>query len=235
MTPTTCPYDTMNQRFLDGAVVVATICSLAFSGGYLWRHSEAAQRKRDTSALHAISNWRDLSSEGHRTGSPTPAVTLTVFTDYQCPGCRQFEATLEEIERRHPKDLAVIRRHFPLMRIHPFARVGAIAAECAADQERFAEFHRTVYANQDSIGLLGWDRFASRSGVRDTVKFGRCLSDSTHVSIVDRDIAAGERLALPGTPSFLVNDSLYMGSRSVDELEQVIQSAIRHSNSLSKR
>lgn len=225
----------MNQRILDAAVIGATICSLAFSVGYLWRHSATAQRTRDIAALHAVKDWRELSSEGHRSGSSAPIVTMTVFTDYQCPGCRQFESTLQATEKRHAKDLVVIRRRFPLTRIHPFARAGAIAAECAAEQGRFSEFHRAVFAGQDSIGLLGWDKFAARSGIRDSGKFSRCLADSTHASVVDRDIAAGERLSLPGTPSFIVNDSLYMGSRSPDELEHLVKSAMIRANSLARR
>ncbi len=47
-------------------------------------------------------------------GSADALVTLVVFSDFQCPFCKQVEQTLAELERRYGKDLRIVWKDYPL-------------------------------------------------------------------------------------------------------------------------
>lgn len=55
-------------------------------------------------------------------------------------------------------------------------------------------------------------------------------ADLDQFNIVNRDVYAGDERALAGTPAFLIDDSLQMGSRPVDELTQLVEAAARGRN-----
>ena len=221
----------MNQRIIDTTLVLLMTSSLTFTGLFVWKHTGArAADIRDKSALRHVADWKALATIGHRVGASDVPVTLVAFVDYQCPGCRQFETAVEALVQADSSVVAVEYRHFPLAQIHPLARTAAMAAECAGAVGRFAPMHELLYRDQDSIGVRSWGRFAVRARIADTAGFVRCIRDSTYKAAVDRDVYAAQQLALPGTPSFLVNDSLYMGARSLDELSTLVKAAASHAN-----
>ena len=68
--------------------------------------------------------------------------------------------------------------HYPLP-THRFAEPAALAAECAGEQGRFAEFVGAVYAGQDSLGLKPWWEYARIATVQDSLlRYVNCLRAS---------------------------------------------------------
>ncbi len=63
---------------------------------------------------------------------PTNAkVTLVVFSDFQCPYCREFAKTIrEEIPKKYPNDVRIEFQDFPIASIHKWALPAAEAAHC---------------------------------------------------------------------------------------------------------
>ena len=100
-----------------------------------------------------LTEWRDLASVGHVIGSPKARLKIVELSDFQCPFCNDLHLTLKLLLARHPGEIAVVYRHFPLpARMHPFAQAAAIASECAAAQHKFVEYHDALFERQDSIG-----------------------------------------------------------------------------------
>src|SRR2546425_393177 len=94
---------------------------------------------------------------GLRPGGPArgPAdakVTVVEFSDFQCPFCQRAKPVLDEIATRHPNDVKIVYRHLPLDSLHPRARASAEAAACAAEGNKFWEFHDRLFANQRALG-----------------------------------------------------------------------------------
>src|SRR4051812_34783976 len=80
--------------------------------------------------------------EAYRTKGPESAkVTIVEFSDFQCPACRFAEPPLRQIMSMYQGDVRLIFKHFPLERIHEYARMGAVSAECAGRQGKFWELH----------------------------------------------------------------------------------------------
>ena len=49
------------------------------------------------------------------------------FSDFECPSCRIFESTVEQLTQQYKESLYFAYRHFPLPG-HPYAVPAALAA-----------------------------------------------------------------------------------------------------------
>jgi protein-disulfide isomerase len=103
------------------------------------------------------------------------------------------------------RDVALVFLHYPLPN-HPYAEPAARAAECADEQGGFEPFIDVAYARQDSLGKLPWTVLALAAGVRDTSRFGNCMSDTSRTFRRIRDGRDhGRNLDLAGTPTVIIN------------------------------
>lgn len=87
-------------------------------------------------------------------GSTNARVTLIEFSDYQCPFCeRHFTQTELQLKKEYI-DTGKVKfyyRDFPLSQIHPGAQKAAEAARCAGDQNKYWEYHDSLFQNQQNI------------------------------------------------------------------------------------
>src|SRR5205823_3620191 len=88
---------------------------------------------------------------GRLRGDPNSVVTIVEFADFQCPYCKQTEATLNDLLRKYPGQVKLAFRDFPLGSIHPYAEKAAEAARCAGKQGKFWEFHDALFTNQAKL------------------------------------------------------------------------------------
>lgn len=150
---------------------------------------------------------------GNRDGKST----LIEFVDYECPVCRAADSLLQIAFRKNPQ-LRVVVLQFPLVTIHPRAHAAAKAAVCAADQERFAQFHTTLFQHGVAPDERGLWRSARLAGVPDSVRFISCMGQQTTDLKVERAIALARRLGVRGTPTFLTQNGMRVGLEHVIEL-----------------
>lgn len=185
------------------------------------RNLEVAPTVVQTFQRIAIHNRDKLVASGNILGASTAPTKLIEFSDFQCPFCREFQQTMREFQSRHPNDVAVVYRQFPLP-IHAFAHEAAIASECAANEKRFPAFANLLFAEQDSLGSVPWTTFASRAGVQDTTRFKECMASAATAAEVDTDVAVGSRLGITGTPAIIVGDEMLIGALPLDTLESLV-------------
>jgi protein-disulfide isomerase len=120
--------------------------------------------------------------------------------------------------------VALVYRHYPLP-YHKNAVPAAQASVCAARQGRFEEYHDALFAQQDSLGLIPWTRLASTAGVPDVAEFQSCMQSSVPGSEIERDLQAGTRLGVRGTPAILVNERFISGAPP--GVEELVERAVR--------
>lgn len=104
-------------------------------------------------------------------GSADAPVTLTLFTDFQCPYCARAEPLVAEILEEHGDRIALDVRHLPLTRIHPAAWPAALAAEAASEQDRFWDMY-------DALFVLGPSGLGEALGMSRPGWFGRLIGRS---------------------------------------------------------
>lgn len=171
------------------------------------QRAEAAQRgQREagarTAAMLPVSKGRD-----HIRGNPGAPVTLIEYSDFECPFCKRFHATLKKVVDGSNGQVKWVYRHFPLDELHPVkARKEAAAAECAAELGgnnafwKFADrfFELTPSNNQTDIDTV-LPQIAREIGL-DKAQFASCLASGRHDRRVEEDYQSAVASGGRGTP-----------------------------------
>ena len=185
---------------------------------------------------HSDRKWTELEGlsrgqapdGGHFIGSQNPTVTITEFSDYECPGCKSVHAQLRKLVMQYPSQLRIIHRHFPLDQacnrsierpFHTSACRAALVAECAGQAGRFWEandylFEKAIELEDRAIKEIAADLKLDPSACE------RCMQGEG-LAAVKNDIEVGIALNLKGTPSFLVDGQVYFGNLPAPTLERL--------------
>ncbi|HSU13522.1 DsbA family protein [Longimicrobium sp.] len=210
------------EAVLNAAVVVMMVCAVTVTALVVRREIFPPAAAATPANPVRVGDWRSFAEGGQKTGNPAAPVTVVEFADFQCPACRKFADQVHQAELRHPGKILVVYRHYPLQAIHPYAMAAANAAECAAEQGRFAEFHDVLFASQDSIGRTPWVQFARAAAVPDTARFTQCVDQRRYQARIQADISAGRQLKVDGTPTVVVNGLQFTGVGSDEDFESLI-------------
>jgi protein-disulfide isomerase len=214
----------MQRKLGDAAFVVVALAVVVAAGVFVRRELGLATPAPTGIERLAPEDTAHVAAAGHLLGSPSATIKIVEFSDFQCPACRTLQGTLRALRARHPNSIAVLYRHYPLSG-HPHAVTAAIASECAAAQGRFEPFADSVFAWQDSLAVVSWERLAAQSGVPDTTRFKTCRDDPTAKARLDADVAVGVRIRILGTPALVLGDRLMVGALPLDSLEALIRAA----------
>jgi protein-disulfide isomerase len=144
------------------------------------------------------------------------------FSDFQCPFCQRAKPVLDEIATRHPKDVRIVYRNLPLDSLHPRARPSAEAAACAAEGNKFWEYHDKLFANNRALGDEELRKYAAEVGL-DAKVFDECVKTHKHAGAVEEDVQEAKKIGITGTPAFVVNGIVMTGLQTADALDVVIK------------
>lgn len=195
-------------------------------------HLATQVTERVSAAAMAEISANDAPSKGE-TSAP---VTLVVFSDYQCPFCRQFAATLNDAEVREGDKLKVVARSFPLS-IHSGAKGDAELAACVARQNNteFWQLYDFFYSRESPTVDQGTSFLRSR-GVVNLDELHTCLERQQADAQVERDIQLGRKYGVHATPTFFVNGVRVIGgTSSSDDLVRIIDGQSKAFGSASSR
>ncbi|HWG59476.1 MAG TPA: thioredoxin domain-containing protein [Candidatus Acidoferrales bacterium] len=184
-----------------------------------------------TSADPFAENEAKLRAADHPAEEPVkgPAdarVTLTEFSDFECPHCRELYETMKTVEVEFPQ-VRVVYKNFPLVQIHPWAETAAIGARCAFQQSpaSFWKVHDAIFDSQDLISPENvWDKlvgFATAAGL-NADSFKACMAAPASKNAVDANRAEGVALEVNSTPTVFVNGRPLVGGDKTT-LEQNIK------------
>jgi protein-disulfide isomerase len=159
-------------------------------------------------------------------GPDSAAVTIVEFSDFQCPYCGGLFPTLKVIEKNYPDQVRLVYRQYPLTSIHPFAQKAAEASLCANDQNRFWEFHDSLFGDQEHLDVPDLKKRAADLKL-DTAKFNACLDSGAKVSAIKQDIDEGNKDGVTSTPTMFINGRLLSGNQPYNEIRDVIDDELQ--------
>ncbi len=159
-----------------------------------------------------------------RLGKATAPVQIVEFSDFECPYCGGAAKTVHEIAAKYGDKVSVTFMHFPLP-MHTNAPKAAEAAMCADDQGKFWEYHDRLFENQRMLDPLSLVRFAGEVGL-DPNAFQVCLDSGKHQADVERDVEAGRKVGMSGTPGFYINGINLSGALPLDVFSEVIDAEL---------
>src|SRR3989344_279096 len=74
-----------------------------------------------------------VTEKDHIMGSRNAALVIVEYSDTECPFCKVFHNTMQEVVKEYKGEVAWVYRQFPIAQLHSKATKEADATECAAE------------------------------------------------------------------------------------------------------
>ncbi|MGP3981360.1 DsbA family protein [Streptomyces sp. KR80] len=176
-------------------------------------------------------------------GKPGAPSTLTVYEDFRCPACAQFENgfrdTIHELQ-----DKGQLRTQYYVVTLIDGNLGGrgslnaANAAACAQDAGKFQAYHDVLYQNQPQEAN---DAFANKNYLLElagkvpglaTGSFERCVNEGSHDGWVRKVHSAFTASGHGATPTILLNGKDIFGNQqeplTPQKLKGLVESAAKN-------
>jgi protein-disulfide isomerase len=167
----------------------------------------------------------EVAAVGPVQGDAKAPVTIVEFSDFECPFCSRARDTIDSVVKAYPGKVKLVFRQFPL-EFHQNARKAAEAALCAHEQNKFWEYHDTLFKSQKDLGVESLKNYAKSLSL-DSAKFDACLDSGKHASTVQTDMEAGQKAGVSGTPAFFINGIMLSGAQPVEEFKRIIDEELK--------
>lgn len=166
-------------------------------------------------------------------GSPSAAVTVEEFADFQCGSCAATHPVLKEIQSIYGSKIKFVFRNYPLaIPAHDKAYDAAAAAEAAGMQGKFWAMQDQLFTNQQAWSQNPnyrqlWTEYATKIGL-DIQRFQTDASGIAAKSRVDQDMQRGRALNVNSTPTIFVNGfSVPLRETNVEGMRRIIDSELQ--------
>ena len=139
-------------------------------------------------------------------GSASAKVTLVEVSDYHCPFCRRHTQQVFPQIQKDYVDTGKVRYVFvdyPIAQLHPDAAKAHEAANCAGEQGKFWEMHRSLFTNPPARDQAQFAVQAKAVGI-DVNRFTACLGSGKYATPVRESVERIQDLGISGTPTTLV-------------------------------
>ncbi|HVV59404.1 MAG TPA: Na+/H+ antiporter NhaA [Gaiellaceae bacterium] len=159
----------------------------------------------------------------HIRGPAEAPVTIVEYGDFECPYCGRAESVLRELLAEHG-DIRYVWRHLPLTDVHPHAQLAAEAAEAAADQGAFWEYHDLLFDHQDRLTARDLLGYARELGL-DVDQVQEALRKHSGTAHVSGDVDSADLSGVSGTPTFFINGRRHHGAYDIEGLSAAVKVA----------
>ena len=150
-----------------------------------------------------------------------PKVTITEFSDFQCPYCKPAASVVEQVRQAYGDRVKLVLKQMPLP-MHAQAFKAAQASVCAGAQDKFWEYHDLLFADQAGLDRNGLTAKAAKLQL-DAKQFGSCLSSGKYKTPIQQDVQEGTSAGVNGTPGFFINGVFLNGVQPESALESLIK------------
>ena len=233
---------TKNNLTVPVAIVIA---GALIAGAVYWSArgdsvAVAPQPQEEAGNTAGLENMNPIEDSDHIRGNPNALVKIVEYSDMECPFCKRFHSTMQQVMDEYGKNgkVAWVYRHFPLDSIHSQARTEAVASECANElgggdafweyTDRF--FELTPSNNQTNIATV-LPQIAREIGL-DEAKFSSCLASKKYDKHIQDDLNNATATGGNGTPwSIVVTASgkkyPLSGAQPYEAVKQLIELALQ--------
>lgn len=153
-------------------------------------------------------------------GNPNGDVTVTVFMDYACGYCRASLPGLAELTAKDP-GVRIVYREYPVL--GEASVTAARFALAAAQQGKFRAFHDALFASGGpSTATIG--AALAKAGL-DPAATQKLANSDAIAKEIDANHQLGAKLAMNGTPAWVVGKQILYGARDYQALADAVAAA----------
>src|SRR6266853_410500 len=167
-------------------------------------------------------------------GTPGAPVVLVLFSDFQCPFCKEEAKVLRtNLVSAYPKQVRLYFKDMPLDQIHPWAKPAAIAGRCVFKQSptAFWDYHDWIYEHQGEItkeNLREKVLEFAKGKQLDALQLGRCMDTRATEAEVDKSVNEAHELHVASTPTLFVNGRRLPSQVAWPDLRMIIDQEIEY-------
>ena len=160
-------------------------------------------------------------------GSSQAPTTITLYEDFHCPHCADFEEQFGPIITQAEESGAARVELYPMSFIDEGSAAAANAMACAAESGFGQAFYRGLFANH----TLQWSDqqlidLAAKVGGSPSEAFQTCVTSKAHADWVSSINATAEKNGVAQTPTMLINGkSVDIANLTPDALKTMITNA----------
>jgi len=211
-------------RYSSRLITLAIVLVFGFAAWQLYQQSvslSTAPAPVSTSGPTKLPGQLTILPADPVRGSSAAVVTLIEFSDFQCPYCAQVAPILASVVAQSGGRVRLVWKDFPLP-VHAEALPAAEAAQCAAQQGKFWEYHDQLFQNQDKLGAAFYQVLGTQLGLA-AEPFQRCLTQHELKPFIERNVAEGSAIGIDATPSLVIGNQVHRGVFTAEELAQFIK------------
>jgi len=187
------------------------------------------------------STWKDAPSKSitikkgdGQFGNRKSKIKIVEFSDFECPHCQKTAFTLHSLLPSIADKVHVIFKNYPLdsscnssvvYQVHPNACRLAKLAYCANKKGQFWEYHDKIFFSFNRAKYTpSWtDLVTVIEPILSKEEITKCLKNPKARTNVAKDIAAGNRLGIKGTPAIFVNGKQITIPITIQTLTKLIE------------
>jgi len=218
-----------NQSRNSLAIPIAIVLAgIIIAGAVYLRGPSAGTTTDDFKAESAEINIAAVSNKDHILGSPSAPITIVEYSDTECPFCKNFQKTMEQISAEYGKNgqVAWVYRHFPIVQLHSRAPFEAEATECAAElggESKFWEYINKVFevtpAN-NGLDPAQLSVIAVSVGL-DKAAFQKCLDSGKYTEKINQSVEEAKTAGAQGTPYSVLIYNKAIPKKVIDRVDEI--------------
>ena len=209
------------QRKGANPVVVATVVVVVIVAAVVTAVILGSQDKKAATTAGGSSIPKGATAMGSgivvNPDAPAGVPTLDVYEDFQCPICAEFEhrfgADIEALAEKGQVKLVFHTLSFLDANLrNDSSNRAANAASCAADQDKFLEYHSAAFGAQPLKEGAGFTDAALKAAAEKVGITGaalttweKCYTDRAHNQYVESVQTQSEKDGVNGTPTLKLN------------------------------
>lgn len=141
-------------------------------------------------------------------GSKNAPVTMEIYSDFQCPACKQlFTTTTQRVMDNYVNNskIYMIHRDFPLP-MHAYSRVAASYSRAAAHIGKCDAVEQALFLNQEKWEMTGDVKgtVAAVLTAAEMKKVQELVDTKTYDALIDKDKQLGQSVPVTQTPTMII-------------------------------
>ena len=163
----------------------------------------------ETNTANTGSGLRPITADDHILGNTNAKLVIVEYSDTECPFCKQFHNTMQNVIENNNGNVAWVYRHYPIAQLHQKAFHEAEATECAWEiggNTGFWKYTNEIYKRTPSNNGLPVEelpKIAEYVGL-NLKSFNTCLDSGKFANKINTDMTDGRMNKVEGTPTSFV-------------------------------